>query len=58
MNLAIVKTRVQSGMQAIPVTVEVHLSNGLPCFAMVGLPETVVKESRERVRSAILNSQR
>ncbi len=57
MNLAIVKTRVQSGMQAIPVTVEVHLSNGLPCFAMVGLPETVVKESRERVRSAILNSQ-
>jgi magnesium chelatase family protein len=57
MNLAIVKTRVQCGMQAIPVTVEVHLSNGLPCFAMVGLPETVVKESRERVRSAILNSQ-
>jgi magnesium chelatase family protein len=43
-------------MQAPLVTVEVHLSNGLPGLALVGLPETAVKESRERVRSAIINA--
>ena len=43
-------------MQAPPVTVEVHLSNGLPGFSIVGLPDTAIKESKERVRSAILNS--
>jgi magnesium chelatase family protein len=43
-------------MQAPLVTVEVHLSNGLPGLTLVGLPETAVKESRERVRSAIINA--
>ncbi len=57
MSLAIVHTRAQTGLQAEHVSVEVHLSNGLPNFTIVGLPETVVKESRDRVRSAILNSQ-
>jgi len=56
MSLAIVHTRAQLGIDAPQVTVEVHLSNGLPGFAIVGLPETAVKESKDRVRSAILNS--
>ena len=56
MSLAIVQTRAQVGIQAPLVTVEVHLSNGLPAMNMVGLPETAVKESKDRVRSAILNS--
>lgn len=57
MNLAFTKTRSTIGISAQPVSVEVHLSNGLPTFTMVGLPETAVKESRDRVRSAIINSQ-
>lgn len=57
MDLAISKTRSAIGMHAQLVSVEVHLSNGLPCFTMVGLPETAVKESKDRVRSAIINSQ-
>jgi magnesium chelatase family protein len=56
MNLAISKTRATIGMVARLVTVEVHLSNGLPSFTIVGLPQTAVKESKDRVRSAILNS--
>lgn len=56
MSLAVVLTRAQSGIQAPPVTVEVHLSNGLPSLSIVGLPETAVKESKDRVRSALLNS--
>jgi len=44
------------GVEALEVTVETHLSNGLPGFAIVGLPETAVKESKERVRSALINS--
>ncbi|PCH63219.1 MAG: ATP-dependent protease [SAR86 cluster bacterium] len=44
------------GVEAFEVTVEAHLSNGLPGFNIVGLPEATVKESKERVRSAILNS--
>lgn len=56
MSLAVVYTRANCGLQAPLVTVETHLSNGLPGMAIVGLPETVVRESRERVRSAILNS--
>lgn len=55
MNLAIVNTRAQFGMKALSIAVEVHISNGLPAFVIVGLPETVVKESKERVRSAIIN---
>lgn len=57
MNIATINTRAQFGMRAVPVAVEVHISNGLPGFFIVGLPETVVKESKERVRSALLNSQ-
>lgn len=57
MSLAISKTRSAIGIHAKPVSVEVHLSNGLPSFAIVGLPETAVKESKDRVRSAIINSQ-
>jgi magnesium chelatase family protein len=43
-------------MEAPLVTVEVHLSNGLPAFNLVGLPEAEVKESRDRVRSALINA--
>lgn len=57
MTLAIVKTRARVGMNAPLVTVEVHLSNGLPAFGIVGLPDAAVRESKERVRSAILNSE-
>jgi len=57
MSLAIVHSRATLGIEAPLVTVEVHLSGGLPAFNIVGLPETAVKESRERVRSAILNAQ-
>lgn len=56
MSLAIAYTRAQVGIDAPLVTVEVHLSGGLPSFSLVGLPETAVKESRERVRSALINS--
>ena len=57
MPLAIVYSRANLGVNALPVTVEADLSNGLPSFSIVGLPEKVVKESRDRVRSALLNSQ-
>ncbi|MBE0482873.1 MAG: YifB family Mg chelatase-like AAA ATPase [Bacterioplanes sp.] len=57
MSLARVFTRAQLGVDAPLVTVEVHLSGGLPSLSLVGLPETAVKESKDRVRSAILNSQ-
>lgn len=56
MSLAIVYSRASLGMDAPEVTVEVHLSQGLPGITMVGLPETTVRESRDRVRSAIINS--
>lgn len=56
MSLAIIYTRARLGINAPLVTVEVHLSSGLPGLAIVGLPETAVKESKDRVRSAILNS--
>ena len=49
-------TRAQFGIDAPEVRVEVHIANGLPAFTMVGLPETAVREARDRVRSAILNS--
>ena len=56
MSLAITYTRAQVGVDAPLVTVETHLSNGLPGFTIVGLPETAVKESKDRVRSALINS--
>ncbi len=56
MSLAIVHSRAQLGITSPSVTVEVHLSGGLPGMAMVGLPETAVKESKERVRSALIHA--
>lgn len=54
--LAIVATRAGLGLEAPEVQVEVHLANGLPGMTLVGLPEAAVKESRERVRSALVNA--
>ena len=56
MGLAIIHSRASVGVEAPEVTVEVHISNGMPGFTLVGLPETTVKESKDRVRSAIINS--
>src|SRR6266478_8587536 len=55
-DVSTVFSRAPLGLHAPLVRVEVHLGTGLPTFAMVGLPETVVRESKERVRSALLNS--
>jgi magnesium chelatase family protein len=55
MSLAVVHSRALAGLEAPRVTVEVHLGNGLPSFTIVGLPDTEVKESRERVRAALVN---
>ncbi|MCF6318519.1 MAG: YifB family Mg chelatase-like AAA ATPase [Proteobacteria bacterium] len=55
-NLAIVYSRAQNGIDAPLVRVEVHLSSGLPGLSIVGLAETAVKESKDRVRAAIINS--
>ena len=56
MPLAVVASRALLGLEAPAVQVEVHLSGGLPAFGIVGLPEAEVREARERVRSALLNS--
>ncbi len=56
MSLAVVHTRAQVGIDAPPVAVEVHLANGLPNLSIVGLPEAAVKESKDRVRAALLNA--
>ncbi|MGZ4960336.1 MAG: YifB family Mg chelatase-like AAA ATPase [Methylomonas sp.] len=56
MALAVVYSRGRNGIEAPLVTVEVHVSSGLPALNIVGLPETAVKESKDRVRGAILNS--
>ncbi len=56
MSLSLVQSRALLGLSAAAVTVEVHLSNGLPSFTLVGLADVEVKEARERVRSAIQNS--
>lgn len=55
-ELAEIFTRATRGIESPSVAVQVHLSNGLPAFNIVGLPETAVRESKERVRSALLNS--
>jgi magnesium chelatase family protein len=57
MSLATVYSRAECGVDAPLVTVEVLLSNGLPGLSIVGLPEAAVKESKDRVRGAIINSQ-
>ncbi|MEZ5569643.1 MAG: YifB family Mg chelatase-like AAA ATPase [Halioglobus sp.] len=56
MDLSVIYSRALAGVDAPLVQVETHLSNGLPAFNIVGLPETVVRESRDRVRCALLNS--
>jgi magnesium chelatase family protein len=56
MTLAVIRSRGLAGMSAPEVTVEVHLANGLPSFTLVGLPDTEVREARERVRAALQNS--
>lgn len=56
MSLAIMHSRAQIGVEAPAVSVEIHLTNGLPSLTIVGLPETAVRESKDRVRSALLNS--
>ena len=56
MSLAVVFSRAQDGVDAPLVTCEVHLSGGLPGTSIVGLPETAVKEARDRVRVAIQNA--
>jgi len=56
MSLTQLITRAQLGIQAPEVNVETHISGGLPAFTVVGLPETAVREARDRVRSAIINS--
>ncbi len=53
-QLSIILSRALLGARVIPVSVEIHLGNGLPQFNMVGLPDTEVRESRERVRVALL----
>lgn len=54
--LAAVRSAVLAGVDGLPVTVEVHVSNGLPAYTVVGLPDAAVRESRERVRAALLSS--
>lgn len=54
--LAAVRSATLAGVDGQPVTVEVHVSNGLPGYQVVGLPDTAVRESRERVRAALLSS--
>lgn len=56
MSTSRVLSRALTGVEARQVTIEVHLSPGLPGISIVGMPETAVKESRDRVRSAIINA--
>ena len=56
MEIAKIYSRALAGIDSVQVTVEIHLARGLPKFFIVGLAETAVKESRERVRSAILTN--
>jgi magnesium chelatase family protein len=55
MSFATVLSRSQQGLEAALVRVEVYVGSGLPAFSIVGLPETVVKESKDRVRAALAN---
>jgi magnesium chelatase family protein len=56
MSLAVVHSRALAGINAPEVNIEVHISNGLPSMSIVGLAELAVRESKDRVRAAILNS--
>lgn len=57
MTLAVLASRALVGLDAPAVRVEVHVGSGLPAFHVVGLPEAEVRESRERVRAALANSE-
>lgn len=57
MSLAVIQSRNLAGLDAPLVTVEVHLAGGLPAFNLVGLPDTEVREARDRVRAALQNAQ-
>ena len=54
--LACVSSATLHGVEGRPVAVEVHVSAGLPAFTVVGLPDAAVRESRDRVRAALLSS--
>ena len=54
--LAIVPSATLLGVEGRPVAVEVHVSNGLPGFTVVGLPDTACREARDRVRAALLST--
>jgi len=56
MSLSVIHSRAIAGLRALPVQVEADLANGLPNFSIVGLPDTAVREARDRVRAAITNS--
>jgi magnesium chelatase family protein len=56
MSYATINTQALNGVSALPVCVEVHISSGLPALSIVGLPEAAVRESKDRVRAAIINS--
>jgi magnesium chelatase family protein len=56
MSVAVVRSRALAGLAAPPVSVEVHLGGGLPAVNLVGLPETEVREARDRVRAALQNA--
>jgi len=56
MSLAVVHSRAAVGILAPSIAIEVHLANGLPALNIVGLPEAAVRESKDRVRGAILTS--
>lgn len=56
MSNAVLHSRAQLGIEAPAVTIEVHLSGGMPGFSVVGLAETAVRESRDRVRAALENA--
>jgi len=56
MSLAVLRSRALCGTDALPVSVEVHLANGLPAFTIVGLPDAEVRESKDRVRAALQNA--
>ncbi|MEX1217105.1 MAG: YifB family Mg chelatase-like AAA ATPase [Acidimicrobiales bacterium] len=55
--LATIASATLSGIDGVPVTVEVHVSNGLPAFTVVGLPDASCREARDRVRAALLSSE-
>ena len=55
MSIALLHSRTTLGIRAVPVRVEIHLGPGLPGFTVVGLADTAVRESKDRVRSALIN---